>query len=143
MDKADYDVIVIGAGPTAENVADRAVKGGLRAAIVKSELVGGECSYFPNWRKGSFLNPFCQLVIKAIRWDSPPCNSNGQALPNILSQARLRVGFTRERFAERLNISLGTLKNWERGRTRPNRQLWKVVARLISSKNDHKQHISG
>jgi pyruvate/2-oxoglutarate dehydrogenase complex dihydrolipoamide dehydrogenase (E3) component len=41
-----FDVIVIGAGPTGENVAERAVKGGLTAAIVESNLVGGECSYF-------------------------------------------------------------------------------------------------
>jgi pyruvate/2-oxoglutarate dehydrogenase complex dihydrolipoamide dehydrogenase (E3) component len=41
-----YDVIVIGAGPTGENVAARAVRGGLTAAIVESELVGGECSYW-------------------------------------------------------------------------------------------------
>jgi len=40
-----FDVIVIGAGPPGENVADRAVKGGLTAAIVESNLVGGECSY--------------------------------------------------------------------------------------------------
>jgi pyruvate/2-oxoglutarate dehydrogenase complex dihydrolipoamide dehydrogenase (E3) component len=41
-----FDVIVIGAGPVGENVADRAVKGGLTAAIVERELVGGECSYW-------------------------------------------------------------------------------------------------
>ncbi len=41
-----FDVIVIGAGPTGENVAARAVKGGLTAAIVESRLVGGECSYY-------------------------------------------------------------------------------------------------
>src|SRR5690606_5559502 len=29
-----------------ENVADRAVKGGLSAVIVESELVGGECTYW-------------------------------------------------------------------------------------------------
>jgi pyruvate/2-oxoglutarate dehydrogenase complex dihydrolipoamide dehydrogenase (E3) component len=40
-----FDVIVIGAGPTGENVADRAVKGGLSAVIVESNLAGGECSY--------------------------------------------------------------------------------------------------
>ncbi len=28
MDKVSYDVVVIGAGSTGENVADRAVKGG-------------------------------------------------------------------------------------------------------------------
>ncbi|RLK52952.1 dihydrolipoyl dehydrogenase family protein [Microbacterium telephonicum] len=46
MDTAEYDLIVIGAGPVGENVADRAVKGGLTAVIVESELVGGECSYW-------------------------------------------------------------------------------------------------
>ncbi|ONF72152.1 dihydrolipoyl dehydrogenase family protein [Amycolatopsis keratiniphila] len=41
-----YDVLVIGAGPVGENVADRVVRGGLTAAIVERELVGGECSYW-------------------------------------------------------------------------------------------------
>jgi pyruvate/2-oxoglutarate dehydrogenase complex dihydrolipoamide dehydrogenase (E3) component len=42
----EYDLIVLGAGPVGENVADRAVQGGLTAVIVESELVGGECSYW-------------------------------------------------------------------------------------------------
>ncbi|MFI7613424.1 dihydrolipoyl dehydrogenase family protein [Nonomuraea terrae] len=46
MDVTTYDVIVIGAGPVGENVADRVVQGGLSAAIVERELVGGECSYW-------------------------------------------------------------------------------------------------
>jgi len=41
-----YDVVIIGAGAVAENVADRAVQGGLTAVLVESELVGGECSYW-------------------------------------------------------------------------------------------------
>ena len=46
-DKTDeYDLIVLGGGPVGENVADRAVHGGLTAIIVESELVGGECSYW-------------------------------------------------------------------------------------------------
>jgi pyruvate/2-oxoglutarate dehydrogenase complex dihydrolipoamide dehydrogenase (E3) component len=45
VQETTFDVIVIGAGSTGENVADRAVKGGLTAAIVESGLVGGECSY--------------------------------------------------------------------------------------------------
>lgn len=42
----EYDLVVVGAGPTGENVAARAVRGGLRVALVESELVGGECSYW-------------------------------------------------------------------------------------------------
>jgi pyruvate/2-oxoglutarate dehydrogenase complex dihydrolipoamide dehydrogenase (E3) component len=46
MPETLFDAIVIGAGPTGENVADRAVKGGLTAAIVEGNLAGGECSYW-------------------------------------------------------------------------------------------------
>ena len=46
MESATYDVVVIGAGPVGENVADRVVQGGLTAAIIERELVGGECSYW-------------------------------------------------------------------------------------------------
>ena len=56
-----FDVIVIGAGPTGENVADRAVKGGLTAAIVESNLVGGECSYWACMPSKVFLRSSAAL----------------------------------------------------------------------------------
>lgn len=46
MSTRQYDVVVIGAGAVGENVADRAVQGGMRTAIIEAELVGGECSYW-------------------------------------------------------------------------------------------------
>ncbi|GAB3133220.1 dihydrolipoyl dehydrogenase family protein [Marisediminicola antarctica] len=46
MTRTNWDVIVIGAGSAGENVADRAVQGGLSAVVIESELVGGECSYW-------------------------------------------------------------------------------------------------
>jgi len=46
MERREFDLIVIGAGAVGENVADRAVQGGLRVALVEAELVGGECSYW-------------------------------------------------------------------------------------------------
>ncbi len=42
----DHDLLVIGAGPVGENVADSARRRGLRVAVVEHELVGGECSYW-------------------------------------------------------------------------------------------------
>ena len=46
MTENSWDVIVIGAGAVGENVADRAVQGGLSVVLIESELVGGECSYW-------------------------------------------------------------------------------------------------
>ncbi|SNS36803.1 dihydrolipoamide dehydrogenase [Geodermatophilus pulveris] len=46
MDTREFDVVVIGGGSTGENLADVVVRGGLTAALVEAELVGGECSYW-------------------------------------------------------------------------------------------------
>ena len=42
----EVDVVVLGAGPVGQNVADRAKAGGLDVVVVEHELVGGECSYW-------------------------------------------------------------------------------------------------
>ncbi|MBY8858465.1 NAD(P)/FAD-dependent oxidoreductase [Nocardia sp. CA2R105] len=52
-----YDVIVLGAGPVGENVADRTVAAGLSTVIVESELVGGECSYWACEPSKALLRP--------------------------------------------------------------------------------------
>ncbi|MEV6282210.1 NAD(P)/FAD-dependent oxidoreductase [Kribbella sp. NPDC051770] len=57
MKTTDYDLIVLGAGAVGENVADRAVQGGLTVAVVESELVGGECSYWACMPSKALLRP--------------------------------------------------------------------------------------
>ncbi|MFC9914322.1 dihydrolipoyl dehydrogenase family protein [Streptomyces sp. NPDC059862] len=52
-----YDVIVIGAGPVGENVADRTAAAGLSTVIVESELAGGECSYWACEPSKALLRP--------------------------------------------------------------------------------------
>lgn len=58
----EYDVIVVGAGPVGENVADRVVRGGLTALIVERELIGGECSYWACVPSKALLRPAAVLA---------------------------------------------------------------------------------
>ncbi|MEV6329019.1 NAD(P)/FAD-dependent oxidoreductase [Streptomyces sp. NPDC051909] len=53
----EYDVVVLGAGPVGENVVDRVRAAGLSAAVVESELVGGECSYWACMPSKALLRP--------------------------------------------------------------------------------------
>jgi dihydrolipoamide dehydrogenase len=53
----EFDVVVVGAGPTGENLAERAHAGGLSVAVVESELVGGECSYWACMPSKALLRP--------------------------------------------------------------------------------------
>lgn len=64
----ETDVVVIGAGPVGENVADRAVRRGLEAVIVERELVGGECSYWACMPSKALLRPGAALrAARAVR----------------------------------------------------------------------------
>lgn len=63
---ATYDVIVLGAGPGGENVADRVRAGGLSCAVVESELVGGECSFWACMPSKALLRP-AQALADARR----------------------------------------------------------------------------
>ena len=74
MPTETFDVVVIGAGSTGENVADRVVQGGLSAVIVESELVGGECSYWACMPSKALLRPV--EALRAAR------HVRGVAIPN-------------------------------------------------------------
>ncbi|MEU4492246.1 NAD(P)/FAD-dependent oxidoreductase [Streptomyces sp. NPDC023998] len=53
----EYDVVVLGAGPVGENVVDRVRAAGLSTAVVETELVGGECSYWACIPSKALLRP--------------------------------------------------------------------------------------
>ncbi|MEZ0350099.1 NAD(P)/FAD-dependent oxidoreductase [Mycobacterium sp. pR1184] len=59
---AEFDVVVLGAGPIGQNAAERARAAGLQVAVVERELVGGECSYWACVPSKALLRPVLALA---------------------------------------------------------------------------------
>ncbi|MFE3904922.1 dihydrolipoyl dehydrogenase family protein [Streptomyces sp. NPDC059153] len=78
-----YDVIVLGAGPVGQNVADHARAAGLTVAVVECELVGGECSYWACVPSKALLRPVVAVA------DTQRVDGARQAVTGRLDTARV------------------------------------------------------
>jgi dihydrolipoamide dehydrogenase len=77
-----YDVVVVGAGPIGQTVADRTRAAALSVAVVEQELVGGECSYWGCVPSKALLRPVIAIadarhVDGAREAASGPVNTTG------------------------------------------------------------------
>ncbi|MFF8576148.1 dihydrolipoyl dehydrogenase family protein [Streptomyces sp. NPDC015140] len=90
-DSIAYDVVVIGAGPVGENVADRTRAAGLSTAIVESELVGGECSYWACMPSKALLRP---VLARADARRLPGLADSAQGPLDTAAVLARRDGFT-------------------------------------------------
>lgn len=80
---SSVDVIVIGAGPVGENVAQYAVEGGLSAVLVEHELLGGECSYYACMPSKALLRP---LEVTAAAQNLPGVQGAATDVPGLLAR---------------------------------------------------------
>ncbi|MEU9736762.1 NAD(P)/FAD-dependent oxidoreductase [Streptomyces sp. NPDC048002] len=86
-----YDVVVLGAGPVGENVADRTRAAGLSTAVVESELVGGECSYWACMPSKALLRP---VIAQADARRLPGLSAAVQGPLDTAQVTARRDGFT-------------------------------------------------
>ncbi len=72
------------------------------------------------------MHPFCQLLLKAIRVDSPPFNEPGY-IEQVLKNHRLAANLSQVDLARKLGVSRKTLQNWEGGFSNPTKKFWPLL----------------
>ena len=83
------------------------------------------------WRRGTLLHPFCHLVLRAGRVDSPPWAKMPQTLPELIRKYRQQRRLSQAALGVKFGITQVTIGCWERGVVTPQRQFWPGLQALL------------
>lgn len=85
--ETEYDVIVIGSGPSGRTVSLRSVKNELSVALVENELVGGDCHYWACIPSKAILRPPEALSeAQQVGGASQAVNDYGLSVDSVFSR---------------------------------------------------------
>jgi hypothetical protein len=68
--------------------------------------------------------------------DSHLCQNSTNSVAELLTKYRVNVRLSKEALAAKLGMCIGTLKNWEFRRTRPNRKSWLAIRAFLTTYQD-------
>jgi len=68
-----------------------------------------KCMRIRKLAEGVVSEPFCHLVIKAIRVDSHPFQNSPQSFAELLTKYRIRTGLSQIALAAKLGVSISHL----------------------------------
>ena len=57
-------------------------------------------------------------------------------IPDLVREARQRLGLTQEQFASRLGVTFPTVNRWENGRSKPSPMAKKLLIKVVEQMGD-------
>lgn len=133
----EYDVIVIGSGPSGRTVSLRSIKNGLSVALIEDELVGGDCHYWACIPSKALLRP-PEALSESQRVGGAKQAVNGElSVESVLSRRDAFVDHWEDRKIDGMLEKSGVKVIHGHGRLNGPRQI-----KVLSSSDGSESHLS-